>query len=252
MIAGRLQLRDAGPGLGAADVAYGPIPTADAMPVRGALSSPSAPAGGPVPPDVRADVRALTAPLGDAARPVLGLPDHGEPWPPEPPVPAEPGWRDELRTDYRARAVAGIGSAAGITNQELLAREAGRLAGAYEEAADRLRRLAFGLLASRSLWKRRIPKESVRRLGVLGPALRDVRAPDGPVAEVMEHPDRALQRGLFSSAANGLCDAGPARAPAPTPIEQPTAPRCRRPDRPSPEVLDPPCAPRPRHRLDPR
>ena len=201
VIAGRLQLRDAGPGLGAADVAYGPIPTADAMPVRGALSSLSAPAGGPVPPDVRADVRALTAPLGDAAHPVLGLPDHGEPWPPEPPVPAEPGWRDELRTDYRARAVAGIGSAAGITNQELLAREAGRLAGAYEEAADRLRRLAFGLLASRSLWKRRIPKESVRRLGVLGPALRDVRAPDGPVAEVMEHPDRALQRGLFSSAA---------------------------------------------------
>jgi hypothetical protein len=201
VIAGRLQLREAGPQLGAADVSYGPIATADLMSVRGALSSLSAPVAVPPPPDVRADVAALTAPLGDAAHPVLGLPDHAEPWPTETPVPPGPGWRSELRTDYRARAVAGIGSAAGIVHQELLAREAGKVAGAYEEAADRLRRLAFGLLTSRSLWKRRIPQDPVRRLGVLGPALRDVRAPEGPVAQVMEHPDRALERGLFSSAA---------------------------------------------------
>ena len=55
-----------------------------------------------------------------------------------------PGWRAALRRDYRARAVAGLGNAAAIANQELLAHEAGRLAGAYEEVADRLRRLALG------------------------------------------------------------------------------------------------------------
>ena len=43
--------------------------------------------------------------------------------------------------------------------------------------------------------------DPVRRLGVLGPALRDVLTASGPVAAVMEHPDRALERSLFSSAA---------------------------------------------------
>ena len=36
-IAGRLKLRQAGPDLGAAAVEYSPLPTAAAMPVRGAL-----------------------------------------------------------------------------------------------------------------------------------------------------------------------------------------------------------------------
>ena len=58
--------------------------------------------------------------------------------------------------------MAGLGDAAAIANQELLAHEAGRLAGAYEEVADRLRRLALGLLASRSLWQRRVPADPVR------------------------------------------------------------------------------------------
>ncbi len=55
------------------------------MPVRGALVSMTAPPAVRCPQDVAADVAALTAPLGDAAHPVLGLPDHAEPWPPEPP-----------------------------------------------------------------------------------------------------------------------------------------------------------------------
>lgn len=200
-LARRLKLRPAGPDLGSSDVEYGPLPAAEAMPVHGALVSTTAPPAAPVPQDVAADVAALTASLGDPAHPVLGLPDHGQPWPPAPPAPAQPGWHDELREDYRVRAVAGIGTEAGIVNQELLAREAGRIAGAYEETADRLRRLSLGLLASRSLWKRRIPVDESRRLGVLGPALRDVLTANGPVAEVMEHGDRALERSLFSSAA---------------------------------------------------
>ena len=201
VIAGRLKLRQAGPDLGSAAVEYSPVPTAAAMPVRGALVSTTAPAGGTVPPVVRNDLVELTSPLGDAAHPVVGLPDHAGPWPPAAPASAQDGWRGELRKDYRVRAVAGLGTAAGITNQELLAREAGLIAGAYEEAADRLRRLALGLLASRSLWKRRVPAEASRRLVMLGPALRDVHTAQGPVAEVIEHPDRALERSMFSSAA---------------------------------------------------
>jgi hypothetical protein len=201
-LARRLKLRAAGPELGSSAVEYGPIPTAPALAVRGALVSTAADAAAPVPADVAADVAALTAPLGEAARPILGLPDHAAPWPsPSSPPLAHGGWRDALRGDHRVRAVAGLGSAAGIVNQELLAREAARVAGAFEEAADRLRRLSLGLLASRSLWKRRVPADGARRLSLLGPALRDVLTAGGSVAEVIEHRDRALERSLFSSAA---------------------------------------------------
>jgi hypothetical protein len=200
-LARRLKLRDAGPELGSSEVAYGPLPTAPALRVRGALVSTKAPQPEALPTDVAADVSALTAPLGDAAHPVLGLPDHAGPWPPAPPTPPPPGWRNDLHADYRIRAVAGIGTEAAIVNQELLSREAGLLAGAYEEVADRLRRLSLGLLASRSLWRRRVPTDAVRRLGMLGPALRDLLTADGPVTQRMEHADRALEGSLFSSAA---------------------------------------------------
>ncbi len=217
-LARRLKLRPAGPDLGSCDVEYGPLPEAGAMPVSGALLSTTAAPSTPVPDDVAADVGALTAPLGDAAHPVLGLPDYAGPWPPAPPDAGQAGWRDELHRDYRRRAVTGLGAAAGIANQELLAREAGRLAGAYEEAADRLRRLTLGLLASRSLWRRRVPADGARRLGLLGPALRDVLTANGPVAEAMEHPDRALERSLFSSAAQrALRPRGAADGSAPSP-----------------------------------
>jgi hypothetical protein len=199
-LARRLKLRRSDD-LGSSDVEYAPLPAAAAMPVRGALISRTTPPPAALPQELADDVAAFTAPLGDAAHPVLALPDHAGPWPPAPPAPAPPGWREELHTDYRIRAVAGLGTQAGIVNQELLAREAGKLAGAYEEVADRLRRLALGLLTSRSLWKRRVPADPVRRLSVLGPALRDVRTANGPVAAVIEHPDRALERSLFSSAA---------------------------------------------------
>jgi hypothetical protein len=201
-LARKLTLRQADD-LGSSDVEYIPLPAAAATPVRGALISRTTPEPGPLPQPVTDDLAALTAQLGDAAHPVLGLPDYAGPWPPAPsPPPTPPGWREELHGDFRIRAVAGLGGQAGIVNQELLAHEAGRLAGAYEEVADRLRRLALGLLASRSLWRRRVPSDPVRRLGVLGPALRDVLTTNGgPVTNVIEHPDRALERSLFSSAA---------------------------------------------------
>jgi hypothetical protein len=199
-LARRLKLRTPGADFGTVSVDYTPLPGAAAMRVGGALVA-TKPTPPELPHDVRADLAELTAPLGDPAHPVLGLPDYDAPWPPPPAPPPPTGWRDQLRVDYRVRAIAGLGAEAGIANQELLAREAGRVAGAYEEAAARLRQMTLGLLASRSLWKRRVSTNPTRRLGMFGPALRDVLSDAGPVAEVMEHPDRAFERTLFSSAA---------------------------------------------------
>jgi hypothetical protein len=214
-LARRLHLVQADPGLGATSVEYGPLPTAAAMTVRGALAAVGAPGTAvPVPRPVAADLRQLTKPGGDETHPVIGLPDLAASWPSDGTAPASPGWRDALMADYRSRAVAGLGERAGIVYQDLLAEQAGRIAGAFEEAADRLRRLSGGLLASRSLWKRRIPADQTRRLAILGPALRDVLTATGPVAESMEHPGRALDRSLFSSAAHRALRPRPAAAAA--------------------------------------
>ncbi|MEJ7690784.1 MAG: hypothetical protein WKF76_10340 [Nocardioidaceae bacterium] len=134
---------------------------------------------------------------------------------------AASGWRDGLLADYRSRAVAGLGEQAGLIHQDLLAEQAGRIAGAYQEAAGGARAAtAAGLLASRSpMWNRRVPTDKTRRLAVLGPALRDALTSSGPVAEAMEHPDRALDRTLFSSAAQRVrCDPAPP-PPSPHPLE---------------------------------
>ena len=200
-LARRLSLRQADADLGSASVEYAPLPGAPSLRVRGALVSGHTPVDTPLPPEVIADTGALTEPSGDPAHPVLGLPDYAGPWPAAPPSPPSPGWRTDLHADIRVRVVAGLGGHAAIVNQELLAREGGRVAGAYEEAADRLRHLSLGLLASRSLWKRRLTTDPVRRLAVLGPALRDVLTTSAPVPQAMEHADRALERSLFSAAA---------------------------------------------------
>ena len=84
-LARRLKLRQA-ENLGAADVTYAPLP-AVTTPVAGALVSKSTPPPGPLPQEARDDLAALTVELGDAAHPVVGLPDHAGPWPPAPPLP---------------------------------------------------------------------------------------------------------------------------------------------------------------------
>ena len=134
-------------GLGTAPMGYGPLAAEPELEVGGALVVPVDPAVPQPPPlgpspAVVADLVDLTAELGDAAHPVLGLPDLADPWPIDPgDVPTPGSWRTQLREDYRVRAAAGLGEHAGIVHQELLATEAGRLAGSYAEAMDRLRRL---------------------------------------------------------------------------------------------------------------
>jgi len=198
-LARRLRPQRAGADLGTAAVMYSPLTDTEPMRVAGALVSTEAGVAEPVSSDVANDVTVLTAPLGDDTHPVLGLPDYSEPWPPS--APASTGWRVELRRDPGRRGVAGLGASAAIAEQELLVREASRLAGAYQELADRLRRLRLGLLVSCSLWKRRVPTDDTRRLAVLGPALRNVLTSDGPVTHAMEHADRGIEASLFSSAA---------------------------------------------------
>ncbi len=212
-IARRLHLEQPGPDLGTAEVGYGPIANAAPLQVRGALVGRNTVNGGSLPGALTADLRKLTRPRGNATHPVLGLPDLGASWASDAP-PAAPGWRDALVADYRARGVAGLGERAGIVHQDLLAAQAGRIAGAHEEIADRLRRLAAGLLTSRSMWRRRFPTDPVRRLAVLGPALREVLTAKGPVTDAVEHPERGLDGTLFSAAAHRVLRPRPPSADA--------------------------------------
>jgi hypothetical protein len=202
-IARRLRLHAADDDLGTAPLAYGPLPAADPMVIGGALLAATRPPGDPGPPgaNVVTDVGELTVALGDATHPVLELPAYDAAWPDSDPGAPPTGWRGELRSDPRPRGLAGLGAQAGVHHQDLLAAAAARVAGAYEEAAERLRRLSLGLLASRALWRRRMPADGARRLTVLGPALRNVLSADGPVAETLQQPDRALGPALFSTAA---------------------------------------------------
>lgn len=219
VIARKLHLVSPGPDLGTAKVEYGPIPSANPLPVTGALVAKAGVTPAPLPHALSADLRMLTKPGGDATHPVLGLPDLGMSWAGDETPPAAPGWRAALAADFRARSVAGLGERLAIVHQDLLAEQAGKIAGAYEEVSDRLRRLSAGLLTSRSLWNRRVPANRIRRLAVLGPALRDVLTATGRVTAAMEHPERALHRSLFSSAAQrALRSRGPAGA-----TDRPTA-----------------------------
>ena len=184
-----------------------------------------------VPADVAATtLAALTAPLGDAAHPVVGLPDHAGPWPAEPPDPA-PGWRDAAAPRL-PRAAPWLGSAArpGSSTRSCSGREAARLAGAYEEAAERLRRLrARAARLALAVEAPRAGRRPCAGWAMLGPALRDVLTADGRSPRVMEHPDRALERSLFSSAARrALRRAGRPAPPCASRPPRPPRPRAQR------------------------
>lgn len=202
VLARRLAPHQADPALGSALLDYGPLPNAEPMHVGGALVAAAHTGGGAsVPPEVTADVQMLTAALGDEAHPVVGLPAYDEPWPPDDAAAVDSGWRNEMRSDPRRRGIAGLGADAGIQYQERLAAVAARAAGAYQEAAERLRRLRYAMLTSASLWQRRMPQDGTRRLAVLGPALRGLRTAAGSVTEGLEQAGRPLGQALFSTAA---------------------------------------------------
>ncbi|MGW1365120.1 hypothetical protein ACWCQP_48075 [Streptomyces chartreusis] len=150
-----------------------------------------------------------TAPLGDPLRPVISLPQYGDAWTDAPETTV---WGSTFSQDPRHRAVAGLGLKTGIDAQELLADAAADQAGALAEASARIRNLVAGLEAGGSLWKRRMPTDPVRRLAVLGPALRRVMTPAGSVVARVTGTGRPLVPAVFSAAARRVLRPGPARS----------------------------------------
>ena len=186
LLAGRLQLFQAGPDLGTADRRVrARSPTRRRCPFGARLSPGPSPAG-TVPPAVAADVAATHGaarrrrPSG--ARPARPWPGRGRPT--RRTRPDRAGGTSCTPT-IGCVPTAGLGTAAGDRQPGAARdREAGRLAGAYEEATDRLRRLSLGLLASRSLWKRRVPADPVapaRRCS--GPPCATCSPRPGPVTD---------------------------------------------------------------------
>jgi hypothetical protein len=219
-IAARLQPKTAeeiGGSFGIAEVAH--PKAAERLKMRAALAA--IPSGGappdaaPPPGPVAESVQALTEPLAEppsGKRWILELPGYDKPWPgPDAP------WREALRADPRRRGAAGLGAWAAIEWQERITDAAAAQAGALAAAAQRIRHLTFGLAAARSLWRRRVPKESnpAARLALLGPALERIPAAGHSFTALVHIDGRVPGRlvpALFSSAARRVLRPGPARS----------------------------------------
>lgn len=209
-LAGALRPGAAAPTTGRAPLRYPGVSrlATAALSVRGALA-PLGEGDPPLHPQVVAHLAGLRLPVRDeVGRPIVGLPRHGDAWVPDPDATT---WGATLNGDPRHRGVAGLGTDLAVELQEDLAAEAKAQVGALSEARQRIARLVAGVAASTALWERRLPVDPLRRLWVLGPGLRRVVTPDGAVADLATAADRALPRGLFSTAARRLLRPGPAR-----------------------------------------
>jgi hypothetical protein len=207
-LAGRLRPGKAPAGLGRAPLHYTPLPPAPPLSVRGALA-PVGAADDPLPQAVADDVTALTTPLVDPRRPVVGLPVYGAPWVADPTATA---WGAVFRHDPRHRGAAGLGVWTAIEAQDHLSDAAAAQAGALHLASQRIRHLTAGLAAARSLWERRRPRDPLRRLTLLGPSLGRTMTKNGVALDLITGPGRPLPRTIFSGAARRVLRRGPARA----------------------------------------
>jgi len=148
----------------------------------------------------------------DASEPkrqMLGPPPYGRPWQPDP---EQSVWGRTLNRDPRFRGIAGLGSRLGIEAQGQLMDAAVEQAGALDDASQRIRWAAFGLLAAGQLWHRRLPDDANRQLTVFGPAMGRMQAAGGrSVLERITTGESPLPPALFSSAAMRLLRKGTAR-----------------------------------------
>lgn len=221
-LAARLHPGAAPSAIGHAPLRYPRLAGSPELEVIGALAA--SPTGGhivesPVPPDVGADLAALRLPARDPdGRPIVTLPRYGQAW--DDTAPEQAQWGRDLNLDPRHRGIAGLGLEVGIRFQEELVDAVMADLGALQPARQRVRHLALGLTAARSLWQRRVPADSDGRLWLLGPGLARLATDSGTVADQATAEDRTLPRGTFSAAARRLLRAGPARtalsATAPT------------------------------------
>lgn len=201
---------------GRADVEYSHRSdgTRSVLPTAGALRLPPTPdpdpADAPVDPPIAVEVTHLsdrivtpdgrgvvTAPRYDAAF-VSAATQAAYP---------QGGWVDQLRSDPRARGAAGLGAWNAIAWQDRIASAAATKVGELAVADDRIRHVALGVEASRSLWRRRVPPltggetSAAAVLDVLGPALGRLPTGSGTVLDYVAGRTPRLARALFSSAA---------------------------------------------------
>jgi hypothetical protein len=204
----------------------------------GVLRLPPDPAAGPDPTDaavpaaVADDVAALTVRIVTPdGRGVVTAPRYEEPFGDADAAaagagPVAGGWVDQLRTDPRARGAAGLGSWNAIDWQDRISAAAATRAGDLTIAHDRIRHVALGVEASRSLWRRHLPAlpahpgadpaatdaAAAERLAVLAPVLGRLPSRSGnTVLDDVADRGPQLGRALLSSAARRALRPGPAR-----------------------------------------
>jgi hypothetical protein len=221
---------------GQADLTYQPrtpgVPTAT-LAAAGALRLPPGPAPVPEPADaapppaIAAEVTALTTRIVTPdGRGVVGAPRYDTPFVDANagPDPVAGGWAEQLRSDPRLRGAAGLGSWNAIEWQDRISAAAATKAGQLSVADDRIRHVAFGVEASRSLWRRRMPPPSTGadpgsdaaaaadRLALLAPVLGRLPSKTGnAVLDDVAGRSPQLGQALLSSAARRALRPGPAR-----------------------------------------
>jgi hypothetical protein len=173
------------------------------------------PADAPPSADVAADVTALSARIVTPdGRGVITAPQYDAAFVDETANlnPVADGWIDQARKDPRLRGAAGLGAWNAIEWQDKIADAAAAKAGDLAIARARVNHVALGIEASRSLWRRRLPTDPVKRLAVLGPALgRLVTATGDSVVDTISGRTPELTHALLSSAARRALRPGPAR-----------------------------------------
>ncbi|MDX2299945.1 MAG: hypothetical protein NW204_09490 [Xanthomonadaceae bacterium] len=180
--------------------------------VTGALQRSGQAAPEPLAQWIAADVSNLIKPSGPDERPWTLRPPRYPKSFEMPQAPEGDGWKLQLDRDPRQRGVAGLGLWAGIAWQDRIATAAATKAGDLQTACDRIAHLGLGLEASRSLWRRHVPKDPVERLAILGPVLGRLPATGNEtVLSVISGRTPTLPRAMWSSAARRVFRSGPAR-----------------------------------------
>jgi hypothetical protein len=203
---------------GRAEVAYrsrGTPVTTTTLAASGALRLPFDPPEATISPAIGVETAALTRRIVTPdGRRVITAPRYDAPFAdansPDTPPPA--GWADQLRSDPRLRGAAGLGAWAAVEWQDRISDAAATKAGDLAIAADRIRHVALGVEASRSLWRRRLPAAPAERLATLLPALSRLLTTAGTSAlDQIAGRTPQLSRALLSSAARRAFRPGPAR-----------------------------------------
>ena len=182
----------------------------------GALRLPLDPPDPALPPEIAAEVTALSNRIVTPdGRGVVTAPRYEVPFTdPESAAPQPDTWIDVLRSDPRVRGRAGLGSWAAVEWQDRITDAAAAKTGDLAIAADRIRHVALGVEASRSLWRRRVETAASggELLGVLAPVLGRLPATTGGTVlngATRHTPD--FTPALLSSAARRVLRPGPAR-----------------------------------------